>query len=42
VIYAAHAGRYPLSGSKTATPVEISGTISVPVLPADLPAPPAN
>jgi ABC-2 type transport system ATP-binding protein len=42
VIYAAHAARYPSSGSKVATPVQIEGTVSVPVLPADLPAPPSN
>lgn len=42
LIYAAYQQRYPSSGSKAATPVEISGTVSVPVLPADLPAPPAN
>lgn len=42
VIYSAYEARYPTSGSKTPTPVTVSGVVNVPVLPADLPAPPAN
>lgn len=42
VIQAANAARYPNSGSDAATPVNVSATVNVPVLPGDLPAPPAN
>lgn len=42
VIQAANQPRYPASGSDAATPVSVSATVNLPVLPANLPAPPAN
>lgn len=42
LVYAAYEARYPVSGTKVATPVTISGVVNVPVLPGNLPAPPAN
>lgn len=42
LIYAAHADRYPGSGSPVATPVEIEAFVGLPLLPGNLPAPPSN
>ncbi len=42
LVHAAFAPRYPGSGSRVATPVDVTATVSVPLLPADLPAPPDN
>lgn len=42
VIHASYAPSYPKSGSLVATPVTIEATVDVPVLPANLPAPPGN
>lgn len=42
VIQAANQPRYPGSGSDAATPVSVAAVVNVPLLPPDLPAPPAN
>jgi ABC-2 type transport system ATP-binding protein len=42
VIQAANQPRYPASGSDAATPVDVAATVNLPLLPPDLPAPPAN
>ncbi len=42
VIQAANQPRYPASGSDAATPVNVGATVNLPLLPPDLPPPPAN
>src|SRR5690349_3920666 len=42
LVHAAFAPRYPASGSDVATPVDLTATVKLPLLPADLPAPPDN
>lgn len=42
VIYAGFNSRYPNSGSTAPAPVTVTGTVSVPLLAHDLPAPPSN
>ena len=42
ILLASHAPRYSGSGSPAATPVTVSGSVGVPLLPGDLPAAPAN
>jgi hypothetical protein len=42
LIYSGFNARYPNSGSKTPTPVTVTGSTSLPLLSADLPAPPSN
>ncbi len=42
LVHGAFAPRYPSSGSDAPTPVGVSLTVNVPMLPGDLPAPPSN
>jgi ABC-2 type transport system ATP-binding protein len=42
LVHGAFASRYPSSGSDAPTPVGVSLTVNVPMLPGDLPSPPSN
>jgi ABC-2 type transport system ATP-binding protein len=42
LIYPGFTSRYPLTGTKIAAPVNVSATVSLPLLPGNLPAPPKN
>ena len=42
LIYPGFTPRYPVTGSKAATPVTVSATVTLPLLPGNLPAAPAN
>lgn len=42
LIYPGFTPRYPVTGSKAATPVTVSATVMLPLLPGNLPAAPAN
>lgn len=42
VIHPSFTGRYPVSGSKILSPVNVSATIELPLLPGTLPAAPSN
>ena len=42
LIYPSFTMRYPTSGSKPAAPVTVSATVSLPLLPGNLSAPPDN
>jgi hypothetical protein len=42
LIYASYAPRYVGSGSDTSALVNVTATVGLPLLPSNLPAPPAN
>ena len=42
LIYPGFTPRYPVTGTKVAAPVSVSATVSLPLLPGNLPAPPDN